>query len=108
MALAVGVHFSFALGVSGMMRPSKVLGFLALSPKLVSSGVWDPSLAMVAIGGIIPASIAYFRQVKPKQDALRQNKSTKVDASNVILRPQLSLVSPEWRTPADPTRSTRD
>ena len=106
MALAVGVHFSFALGVSGMMRPSKVLGFLALSPSLVSSGTWDPSLAMVAIGGIIPASIAYFRHVKPKQDKLRQlagqTDSKKDDKSDAALRPELALVSPEWRTPVNP------
>ncbi|CBQ73791.1 conserved hypothetical protein [Sporisorium reilianum SRZ2] len=104
MALAVGVHFSFALGISGMMRPSKVLGFLSLSPQLFSSGAWDPSLAMVAIGGIIPASIAYFRNVKPKQDELRRritrkDSKDKVDAE---VQPALSLVAPEWRTPANP------
>ncbi|KAJ1018797.1 hypothetical protein NDA16_004602 [Ustilago loliicola] len=106
MALAVGVHFSFALGISGMTKPSKVLGFLSLSPRLISSGVWDPSLAMVAIGGIIPASIAYFNQVKPKQDELRrlstQTTSKKADKSDAHFRPQLSLVSPEWKTPANP------
>ncbi|GAK64602.1 uncharacterized protein PAN0_006c2816 [Moesziomyces antarcticus] len=106
MALAVGVHFSFALGVSGMMRPSKVLGFLSLSPALVSSGRWDPSLAMVAIGGIIPASIAYFQQVKPKQDQLRRlsSSSKKPQDASSRLRPRLSLVAPEWRTPADPSK----
>lgn len=106
MALAVGVHFSFALGVSGMMRPSKVLGFLSLSPALVSSGKWDPSLAMVAIGGIIPASIAYFQQVKPKQDQLRRlgSSSKKSQDASSRLRPKLSLVAPEWRTPADPSK----
>ncbi|SPO26864.1 uncharacterized protein UTRI_04177_B [Ustilago trichophora] len=105
-ALAVGVHFSFALGVSGMMRPSKVLGFLSLSPELISSGAWDPSLAMVAIGGIIPASVAYFRHVKPKQHALRraasQSASKKADKSDDDARPEFSLVAPEWRTPANP------
>ncbi|TKY85309.1 hypothetical protein EX895_005471 [Sporisorium graminicola] len=109
MSLAVGVHFSFALGISGMMRPSKVLGFLSLSPRLISSGAWDPSLAMVAIGGIIPASVAYFRHVKPKQDELRRRsaaasnskKDAKVDAQ---LQPALSLVAPEWRTPANPSK----
>lgn len=108
MALAIGVHFSFALGVSGMMRPSKVLGFLALSPTLITAGAWDPSLAMVAIGGIIPASIAYFHQIKPKQDQLRrssaQTTSKKAEKSDSHLRPELSLVSPEFRTPADPSK----
>lgn len=107
MALAVGVHFSFALGVSGMMRPSKVLGFLSLSPSLISSGAWDPSLAMVAVGGIIPASVAYFAQVKPKQDKLRRsttpNSASKTaDKPDSHLRPELSLVASEWTTPADP------
>ncbi|CDR88608.1 uncharacterized protein SPSC_04435 [Sporisorium scitamineum] len=106
MTLAVGVHFSFALGISGMMRPSKVLGFLSLSPQLISSGAWDPSLAMVAIGGIIPASVAYFRHVKPKQDELRrrsaQTDSKKEGKVDTQLQPALSLVAPEWRTPANP------
>lgn len=109
MAFAVGVHFSFALGVSGMMRPSKVLGFLSLSPALISSGAWDPSLAMVAIGGIIPASIAYFRQVKPKQDELRRRATqteSKKESDKQLSRhqPELFLVAPEWRTPADPSK----
>ncbi|SNX84839.1 uncharacterized protein MEPE_03548 [Melanopsichium pennsylvanicum] len=101
-AFAVGVHFSFALGVSGMMRPSKVLGFLKLTPRLVSAGAWDPSLAMVAIGGIIPASIAYFRHVKPKQDKLLNSANKRTDESNARFRPALSAVAPEWGTPANP------
>lgn len=102
MALAVGTHFSFALGISGMMRPSKVLGFLSLSPALISSGAWDPSLAMVAIGGIVPASIAYLRHVKPKQDELRRRSAKKGSKSDAELQPALSLVAPEWRTLANP------
>ena len=91
-----------------MMRPSKVLGFLSLSPRLISSGAWDPSLAMVAIGGIIPASVAYLRNVKPKQDELRrrttQTAPNSQDKSDSQLQPQLSLVAPEWRTPANPSK----
>ncbi|EST04882.1 sulfur transport domain protein [Kalmanozyma brasiliensis GHG001] len=108
MAFFVGIHFSFALAVSGMMRPTKVLGFLSLSPELISSGAWDPSLAMVAIGGIIPASIAYFREVKPKQDELRrrsaQSDSKRPAKLDTQLQPELSLVAPEWRTPANPSK----
>ncbi|KAJ9477872.1 hypothetical protein PHBOTO_001444 [Pseudozyma hubeiensis] len=108
-ALAVGIHFSFALAISGMMRPSKVLGFLSLSPALVSSGAWDPSLAMVAIGGIIPASIAYFRNVRPKQDELRRRSSRlaskdKTVANDIHLRPELSVAAPEWGTPTNPSK----
>lgn len=108
MAFAVGIHFSFALALSGMMKPSKVLGFLSLSPKLISSGVWDPSLAMVALGGILPASIAFGRHVKPKQDELRRRataaKSKNEAKNDTQLQPELALVAPEWRTPANPSK----
>ncbi|PWZ00320.1 hypothetical protein BCV70DRAFT_200481 [Testicularia cyperi] len=110
-ALGVGLHFSFALGISGMLRPSKVLGFLCLSPSCFSSGAFDPSLAMVAIGGILPASYAYFSSVKPKQDrltaALRSKKSDAASTQDATLqhsRPELSAVSPEWRLPANPSQ----
>jgi len=41
-----GVVFSLGLCLSGMMEPSKVVGFLDIA------GNWDPSLAMVMFGAI--------------------------------------------------------
>lgn len=53
-ALVSGLLFAIGLGVSGMTRPSKVLGFLDVS------STWDPSLAFVMIGGIAVYSVGYF------------------------------------------------
>ncbi len=45
-AFACGLVFALGLGLSGMTRPSKVLGFLDVL------GDWDPSLAFVMAGAI--------------------------------------------------------
>lgn len=46
-AMLSGLVFAVGLGVAGMTRPSKVIGFLD-----VANGHWDPSLAFVMIGAI--------------------------------------------------------
>src|SRR5229473_4013599 len=48
-----GVIFALGLGISGMTRPPKVIGFLDFF------GNWDPSLAMVMIGAIAVYFVAY-------------------------------------------------
>ena len=48
-----GIVFALGLGISGMTRPIKVIGFLDFA------GNWDPSLAFVMIGAIIVYFIAY-------------------------------------------------
>ncbi len=45
-ALVAGLLFGLGLIVAGMSNPAKVLGFLDLA------GAWDPSLALVMVGGI--------------------------------------------------------
>ncbi len=45
-AFASGLLFGIGLLVAGMTRPEKVVGFFRVS------GAWDPSLAMVMVGGI--------------------------------------------------------
>lgn len=50
-ALAAGLIFGFGLGLSQMVDPDKVLGFLDVA------GAWDPSLAFVMIGAI---AVSYF------------------------------------------------
>ena len=44
-SLASGLLFGLGLAVSQMMNPAKVFGFLDVA------GAWDPSLALVMIGG---------------------------------------------------------
>jgi uncharacterized membrane protein YedE/YeeE len=46
-----GLIFGIGLIISGMTNPAKVLGFLDIT------GIWDPSLAFVMVGGIAIASI---------------------------------------------------
>ncbi|MFN8508950.1 MAG: DUF6691 family protein, partial [Dehalococcoidia bacterium] len=45
-AFASGALFAAGLGISGMTRPAKVIGFLDIT------GAWDASLAFVMIGAI--------------------------------------------------------
>ncbi len=45
-AAAAGALFGVGLAISGMGRPTKVLGFLDVA------GAWDPSLAFVMVGAI--------------------------------------------------------
>lgn len=56
----LGITFSLGLALAGMTRPSKVLGFFYL-PGLAPAGApqWDPSLMMVALGGLIPNWFAW-------------------------------------------------
>ena len=48
-----GIIFALGLGISGMTRPTKVIGFLDFF------GNWDPSLACVMIGAICVFFVAY-------------------------------------------------
>ena len=45
-ALVSGLIFGIGLALAGMLNPAKVFGFLDIF------GVWDPSLALVMVGGI--------------------------------------------------------
>lgn len=48
-ALVAGLIFGLGLLLAGMTNPDKVLGFLDIA------GAWDPSLALVMVGGIAVA-----------------------------------------------------
>lgn len=48
-----GLLFSLGLGLSGMMNPQKVQGFLDLT------GRWDPSLALVMGGALVVSGILF-------------------------------------------------
>eukprot|EP00741_Cyanophora_paradoxa_P015238 tig00020851_g14708.t1 len=56
--LVSGGSFGLGLGLSGMLRSSKVLGFVDVT------GKWDPSLVCVAGGAVVPNMILYFAHVK--------------------------------------------
>ncbi|KAG9100976.1 hypothetical protein FS749_011256 [Ceratobasidium sp. UAMH 11750] len=53
-AFSTALHFSLGLVLSGMLRPSKILGFMNITPSAIRAGTWDPSLVLVILGGIIP------------------------------------------------------
>ena len=53
-SLATGVLFGAGLFLSDMVNPARVQAFLDLA------GEWDPSLAWVMGGAVIPMAIAYF------------------------------------------------
>lgn len=52
-ALMAGLLFGLGLGVAGMTQADKVINFLDLTDK------WDPSLALVMVGGIGAHLIVY-------------------------------------------------
>lgn len=52
-ALAIGALFGAGLALSAMIDPARVLGFLDIA------GRWDPTLAFVMGGALIPSAIAY-------------------------------------------------
>ncbi|MFS8115124.1 YeeE/YedE family protein [Rhizobium jaguaris] len=61
-----GLLFGIGLVVSDMVNPGRVLAFLDVA------GAWDPSLAFVMGGALIPSSIAYAikrRRIRPAFDA---------------------------------------
>jgi uncharacterized protein len=64
-SLICGYIFGWGLFVSGMMRPDKVLGFLDVFA--ITSGQWDPSLAVVmAVAlGVTGLGYALARQRTP-------------------------------------------
>ena len=53
-ALLSGALFGLGLAVSDMIDPQRVLGFLD-----VAGGAWDPTLAFVMGGALIPMAIAW-------------------------------------------------
>ncbi len=64
-AAAAGVLFGVGLMLSGMTKPSKVLGFLDVT------GAWDPSLAFVMMGAIAVHALGYRvvrRRATPRFD----------------------------------------
>jgi uncharacterized protein len=59
-SFAIAVHFSFGLALAGMLQPSKIQNFLILpfSPN------FDPTLALVAIGALLPNLLAWLIRIR--------------------------------------------
>ncbi|MBC7475291.1 MAG: YeeE/YedE family protein [Candidatus Sericytochromatia bacterium] len=77
-----GLIFAVGLGLSGMMSPEKVLGFLNFT------GKWDPSLAIVMGGAVVVTFISFPIILKRKFPVFETTfaipKNNKVDR-NLIL-----------------------
>jgi uncharacterized protein len=56
-SLLCGFIFGLGLVISQMVSPAKVLGFLDVFG--IPSGTWDPSLALVMVGGLAVAGAGY-------------------------------------------------
>ncbi|KAK4057673.1 hypothetical protein OIO90_001321 [Microbotryomycetes sp. JL221] len=59
-AFLTGMHFSFALALAGMLRPSTVISFFYVAGLPTPTGrAWDPSLMFVALGGLLPNMLVW-------------------------------------------------
>lgn len=80
--LLTGLLFGLGLGISGMVLPEKVLGFLDVT------GNWDPSLMLVMLGAIlvhIPfVRMAQRRGVSILGDSLQLPKRKDIDPKLVL------------------------
>jgi uncharacterized protein len=56
-SLVCGFIFGWGLFISGMIRPTKVLGFLDILA--IPSGNWDPSLAVVMAAALAVTAVGY-------------------------------------------------
>ncbi|GAA5965160.1 hypothetical protein JCM21900_004623 [Sporobolomyces salmonicolor] len=76
-SFSLGFLFSLGLALTGMLRPSKVLAFFYVPVPFPSSTYylppWDPSLAMVALGGLLPNILVWHfiakRRGTPRREA---------------------------------------
>lgn len=80
-AFACGVLFAVGLGVSGMLQPARIVGFLDFF------GAWDPTLLGVMMGAIPVYLVAWFtRRGRPTPfgTPVPQRASHAVDARLVV------------------------
>jgi uncharacterized protein len=56
-SLVCGFVFGWGLFISGMLLPTKILGFLDILA--IPSGNWDPSLAVVMAAGLAVTAVGY-------------------------------------------------
>lgn len=80
-SLVVGFIFAIGLGVSGMVRPEKVIGFLDFF------GNWDPSLVFVMVGAILVHAVSY-RFIKKNKSPILDNQwhvPTKIEITPALI-----------------------
>lgn len=81
-ALMAGALFGGGLVVSDMVNPARVLAFLDIF------GDWDPALAFVMGGAIIPSAIAYWYSKKLTRPLIEEKffvpQNRAIDASLII------------------------
>jgi len=80
-AFVCGIVFAIGLGVSGMLRPEKIIGFLDVA------GKWDPSLLFVmgpAVGIVLAAWAARRGRPTPWGPNVPGKGSTVLDAQLFI------------------------
>lgn len=63
-ALLAGAVFGVGMALSGMTNPARVLGFFDVA------GAWDPTLAFVMAGAIVPAAIAWRLRARMERSVL--------------------------------------
>lgn len=65
-AIVVGLIFGAGLALSDMINPARVLAFLDLA------GDWDPTLAYVLSGALLPSAIGYWLSRRMKRPLFDQ------------------------------------
>jgi uncharacterized protein len=83
---ATGGLFALGLGVSGMLRPAKVIGFL--SPLGGAGGGWDPSLGLVMAGALAIAAPVFQRVLA----SLRGGKAAKPACASGFTLPSKTAI----------------
>ena len=63
-SLGAGIVFGFGLGLSQMVNPAKVIGFLDVA------GNWDPSLAFVMAGALAVTFVVFRPALKRPQPVM--------------------------------------
>ncbi|WVR06018.1 hypothetical protein IAU60_003046 [Kwoniella sp. DSM 27419] len=93
-----GLTFSLGLSVSGMTDPDKVLGFL----RFPEPGKFDPSLAMVILGGVVPNAMHYYRLAGRRKAPARPQETRDEHKADEVKRINPSTRFPweSWRVPS--------
>jgi uncharacterized protein len=81
-AILCGVLFGAGMIISDMVNPARVLAFLDVT------GDWDPSLAFVMGGALIPSGLAYLIHRRMHAPVLADE--FRVPASRLIDRPLIA------------------
>ncbi|WVF70332.1 hypothetical protein IAT40_005122 [Kwoniella sp. CBS 6097] len=94
-----GVIFALGLSFSGMTDPRKVLGFLRFPQARAHAQDFDPSLAMVMLGGLLPNTIHYARITRTSNAKDKDRTDVKHDTDNDTKRLRPKYLWETWRVP---------